>query len=124
MEHEGEIEALEMRLLLEAIHARYGYDLRDYSPTSMKRRIEAALARSGILSPVGTARAVGDVVLPRRRVDGDSAVAAVIGARLGREAAIGLVDPLLGGIHAGHTDSLSIDAVAPQSLRDFREAVQ
>jgi oxygen-dependent protoporphyrinogen oxidase len=73
-----------------------------------------ALARSGILSPAAVARASLDVVLPRRDFTGDRAVADVIGARFGRGAAIGLVDPLLGGIHAGHTDSLSIDAVAPQ----------
>src|SRR4051794_18940567 len=73
-----------------------------------------ALARSGILAPPAVARAALDVVLPKRTWTGDRAVAAVIGDRLGRAAAIGLVDPLLGGIHAGHTDDLSIDAVAPQ----------
>jgi oxygen-dependent protoporphyrinogen oxidase len=73
-----------------------------------------ALARSGILAPGGVARAALDLVLPRRSFAGDRAVAEVIGARFGRDAAMGLVDPLLGGIHAGHTDSLSIDAVAPQ----------
>ena len=73
-----------------------------------------ALARSGILPPAAVARAALDLVLPRRAVNGDRAVSDVIGGRLGRGAAIGLVDPLLGGIHAGHTDSLSIDAVAPQ----------
>jgi chemotaxis protein methyltransferase CheR len=43
---DAEVEALEVRLLLEAIHARYGYDLRDYAPTSMARRVRAALAKS------------------------------------------------------------------------------
>src|SRR5947207_7426701 len=42
-----EIEAIEVRLLLEAIYAKYGYDLRDYAPTSMRRRVLAALGRSG-----------------------------------------------------------------------------
>jgi chemotaxis protein methyltransferase CheR len=45
---EGEVEAIEIRLLLEAIHARYGYDLRDYSQASMRRRVLAALARTGL----------------------------------------------------------------------------
>jgi chemotaxis protein methyltransferase CheR len=40
-------EALEIRLLLEAIHARYGYDLRDYAHPSMRRRVMGALATSG-----------------------------------------------------------------------------
>jgi chemotaxis protein methyltransferase CheR len=43
-----ELEALETRLLLEAIHARYGYDLRGYAEHSMRRRVQAALARSGL----------------------------------------------------------------------------
>jgi len=41
------IEEIEVRLVLEAINARYGYDFRDYSPDSMRRRVQAALARSG-----------------------------------------------------------------------------
>jgi chemotaxis protein methyltransferase CheR len=43
-----EVEDIEIRLLLEAIHARYGYDLRDYAPASMRRRVLAALALSGL----------------------------------------------------------------------------
>ena len=43
-----EIEELEVRLFLEAIHARYGYDLRGYSAISMRRRARAALAKSGL----------------------------------------------------------------------------
>jgi chemotaxis protein methyltransferase CheR len=39
---------LEVSLLLEAIAVRYGYDLRGYTPTSMKRRVLAALAKSGL----------------------------------------------------------------------------
>jgi chemotaxis protein methyltransferase CheR len=48
MELESESETIEIRLLLEAIHERYGYDLRDYAPASMRRRVSAALARSGL----------------------------------------------------------------------------
>ena len=42
-----DVEEIEIRLVLDAIHARYGYDFRDYSPDSMRRRVQAALARSG-----------------------------------------------------------------------------
>ena len=41
------IEEIEVRLVLEAINARYGYDFRDYSPESMRRRVQAAMAHSG-----------------------------------------------------------------------------
>jgi chemotaxis protein methyltransferase CheR len=43
-----EAEAIERRLLLQAILERYGYDFRGYSPESMARRLNAALARTGM----------------------------------------------------------------------------
>jgi chemotaxis protein methyltransferase CheR len=47
MTDEAQVEQLEMRLLLEGIAARYGYDLRGYQPRSLQRRVRAALLRSG-----------------------------------------------------------------------------
>src|SRR5829696_4293637 len=44
---EEEIEQIEVRLVLEAIHAKYGYDFREYSTHSIARRVKAALAKSG-----------------------------------------------------------------------------
>jgi chemotaxis protein methyltransferase CheR len=38
----------DVRSFLEAVHARYGYDLRGYSPQSIGRRVRAALAHSGL----------------------------------------------------------------------------
>jgi chemotaxis protein methyltransferase CheR len=48
MQPDGEVEAIEIRLLLEAVFARYGYDLRGYGPASMRRRVLAVLARSSL----------------------------------------------------------------------------
>jgi chemotaxis protein methyltransferase CheR len=48
MAPEPDAEGIEVRLLLEAIHARYGFDLREYAMSSMRRRVRAALARSGL----------------------------------------------------------------------------
>jgi chemotaxis protein methyltransferase CheR len=48
MDPNPDIEAIEVRLVLEAIHARYGYDLRGYSGASIRRRVLAALAKSGL----------------------------------------------------------------------------
>jgi chemotaxis protein methyltransferase CheR len=42
------IEQIELNLLLEAIYQRYGYDFRQYSPTSVKRRVQHHLAKSKI----------------------------------------------------------------------------
>ena len=73
-----------------------------------------ALARSGILSRAGVARAALEPWLPGEPMTEDESIGAVITRRYGTETAARLVDPLLGGINAGHTDLLSIDAVAPQ----------
>jgi chemotaxis protein methyltransferase CheR len=43
----GSVEALEVGLVLEAIHARYGYDFRRYAPDSIGRRLLAAAAKIG-----------------------------------------------------------------------------
>jgi len=71
-----------------------------------------ALARSGILSLPGIARAGLDLLLPRQQVPPDPSVMQVIGSRLGREVVERLVEPLLGGIHAGRADSLSLESIA------------
>jgi oxygen-dependent protoporphyrinogen oxidase len=72
-----------------------------------------SLARSGIVSPAGMARAALDLVLPTSRLPADPTVADVIGSRLGDEVLDRLVDPLIGGINAGRSDRLSFAAVAP-----------
>lgn len=43
-----ENEEIEVRLLLEAIYAKHGYDLRGYTDTSMRRRVHVVLAHLGL----------------------------------------------------------------------------
>jgi protoporphyrinogen/coproporphyrinogen III oxidase len=73
----------------------------------------AALARSGVLSVAGLARAALDLVLPAAGRDGDVSVASQVGARLGHEVVDRLVEPLLGGVYAGRVDELSFEATLP-----------
>lgn len=42
------LEDLEIRLVLRAIFEKYGYSFQDYAEASMRRRVRAALARSGL----------------------------------------------------------------------------
>ncbi len=63
----------------------------------------AELARSGVLSGPGLARAREDLELPPTDRDGDVPVARYIGARFGDEVVDRLVDPLLGGVYAGRS---------------------
>lgn len=46
-------EQLEMRLLLEAIYQRYGYDFRDYAAASLRRRVWALIEAEGLRSISG-----------------------------------------------------------------------
>ena len=73
----------------------------------------AELAKSGVLSDEGLARASRDLELPATARDGDVPVAGYIGARLGDEVVDRLVDPLLGGVYAGRSAELSFDATLP-----------
>jgi oxygen-dependent protoporphyrinogen oxidase len=80
----------------------------------------AALARSGVLSPQGMARAGLDLVLPRTPRGSDVSVAGFIGARLGPEVVDRLVEPLLGGVYAGRAEDLSLDSTLPQLVSATR----
>src|SRR5580704_16161684 len=73
----------------------------------------AELARSGVVSGAGAARASQDLELPPTTRDGDVPVAAFVGARFGAEVVDRLVDPLLGGVYAGRSSDLSFDATMP-----------
>lgn len=75
-----------------------------------------ALTRSGVLSRAGVARALLDRGLPGSPVDPDEdmAVGRFVRRRLGVEVSARLLEPLLGGVYAGHADRLSLQAAAPQ----------
>ena len=71
----------------------------------------AALRRSGLLTEKGLAAVGAD--RPEPAPLGDPAVGQYVGRRLGREVVDRLVDPLLGGVYAGHADALSLRATMP-----------
>jgi oxygen-dependent protoporphyrinogen oxidase len=71
------------------------------------------LARSGLLSPAALARAGLDLVLPRRPLPADPSVGELVRPRLGGQVFDRLVDPLLGGVHAGPADLLSAQSCVP-----------
>ncbi|MDY7526542.1 protoporphyrinogen oxidase [Cryobacterium sp. 10C2] len=72
------------------------------------------LLRSRLLSPLGFARVLLDLVLPAgRTLPADPTIAEIVVPRMGHEVFDRLVDPLLGGIHAGRADELSAHSTAP-----------
>lgn len=73
-----------------------------------------AAARSGVLSWPGALRAAAERWLPARPLRGDVSVGRLVEQRLGPEVRDRLVEPLLGGVYAGHADELSLHATVPQ----------
>ena len=71
------------------------------------------LAASRVLSPEGLARASAETPTD---VTGDVSVGDLVAARLGDEVVERLVEPLLGGVYAGHARRLSAAAAVPQLL--------
>ncbi|WP_172193744.1 protoporphyrinogen oxidase [Saccharibacillus qingshengii] len=70
--------------------------------------------RTGLISPLGKLRAALDFFKPARRIGEDEALGDFIERRLGREVLEQITEPLLAGIYAGDTRSLSVMATFPQ----------
>ena len=74
-----------------------------------------ALAESGVISRSGLARAALDAVMPATRLgEQDVSVGWLIEERFGKEVVDRLVEPLLGGVYAGHAREISARAAVPQ----------
>ena len=76
-----------------------------------------ALLRSGLLSPWGAVRAGVDLVLPRRDQGDDPSIAELLRPRFGAEVFDRLIEPLLGGVHAGRAEMLSARSAVPEVFR-------
>lgn len=72
------------------------------------------LARTRVLSPLGRMRAALELFVPRSTDTRDESIAGFVTRRFGREAYDWLIEPLLGGIHAGDGERLSLTATFPQ----------
>jgi oxygen-dependent protoporphyrinogen oxidase len=76
-------------------------------------------ARTRILGPGGQLGLLRDVLLPRPDVRGrlgDRSIGPLVTRKLGARVTDALVDPLIGGIHAGSVDDMSAAAVFPPLL--------
>jgi protoporphyrinogen/coproporphyrinogen III oxidase len=74
-----------------------------------------ALAESRVISKAGLARAAMDAVLPASSLEGrDASIGNLVEERFGKEVVDRLVEPLLGGVYAGHAREISARAAVPQ----------
>ena len=81
-----------------------------------------AVLRSGILSPAGALRAGLDLVLPATPPRERDTVRDLVRRRFGAEVADRLVDPLVGGIHAGWSGELGAAETVPQLVEAARRS--
>lgn len=72
------------------------------------------LAASGVLSDAGLARVRAEPGLPVVAIGADVSVGDLVAQRLGEEVTDRLVEPLLGGVYAGHSRQISARAAMPQ----------
>lgn len=70
--------------------------------------------KTGLISPLGKMRALFDLVIPARQNQQDESLGHFIERRLGKEVLEHITEPLLAGIYAGDTRSLSLTATFPQ----------
>jgi len=67
-----------------------------------------------LLSPIARARLALEPMIPPRRTSDDEAVGAFFRRRFGSSTVASIAEPLLGGIHAGDIDALSIRSLFPR----------
>lgn len=81
------------------------------------------LADSGVISKPGLARAAMDSMLPASTLeDGqDTSIGGLVEERFGKEVVDRLVEPLLGGVYAGHAREISVRAALPQVVGLLRQ---
>jgi oxygen-dependent protoporphyrinogen oxidase len=74
-----------------------------------------------LLSADGWRRASTEPGLPAPGLADDVAIGSVVDDRFGPEVTDRLLEPLLGGVYAGHTRQLSFEAIAPELYARYRE---
>ena len=90
----------------------------------------SADAVADVLSPEGVRRVAEEPTLPPTRLDGDVSIGDLVEQRFGAEVVDRLVEPLLGGVYAGHAREISAMAAVPQVValldkhRSLSEAAQ
>lgn len=74
-------------------------------------------ALSSLISWPGKIRMGLDLILPKRKHEADETLASFVVRRLGREALDKIAEPLIGGIHGGDPETMSLKASFPRFLQ-------
>ncbi|PKM42465.1 MAG: protoporphyrinogen oxidase [Firmicutes bacterium HGW-Firmicutes-8] len=74
-------------------------------------------ALSSLISWPGKIRMAFDLVIPQKKEDSDETLGSFVTRRLGKEALDKIAEPLIGGIHAGDPDQMSLKASFPRFIQ-------
>lgn len=74
-------------------------------------------ALSPLISWPGKIRMAFDLFIPPKKDDGDETLGSFVTRRLGKEALDKIAEPLIGGIHAGDPDQMSLKASFPRFIQ-------
>ncbi len=74
-------------------------------------------ALSPLISWPGKIRMAFDLVIPQKKTGEDETLGSFVTRRLGREALDKIAEPLIGGIHAGDPDQMSLKASFPRFIQ-------
>ncbi|MHB9095431.1 MAG: protoporphyrinogen oxidase [Eubacteriales bacterium] len=74
-------------------------------------------ALSPLISWPGKIRMAFDLIIPQKKTDSDETLGSFVTRRLGKEALDKIAEPLIGGIHAGDPDQMSLKASFPRFIQ-------
>jgi len=74
-------------------------------------------ALSPLISWPGKIRMAFDFIIPQKKIDEDETLGSFVTRRLGKEALDKIAEPLIGGIHAGDPDQMSLKASFPRFIQ-------
>jgi protoporphyrinogen/coproporphyrinogen III oxidase len=86
-------------------------------PTRIRPTLRSTLFTLGAKARMGI-----ELFLPRRKAEGDESIASFVRRRFGTEAVQYIADPLLGGIHGGDVERLSMRALFPRFVDAERQS--
>lgn len=90
--------------------------LMDLVPTKL-----VPFALSPLISWPGKIRMAMDLFIPKRKTDEDETLGSFVTRRLGKEALDKIAEPLIGGVHAGDPDHMSLKASFPRFINMEQE---
>ncbi|HYF93179.1 MAG TPA: protoporphyrinogen oxidase [Symbiobacteriaceae bacterium] len=77
--------------------------------------------KTRLLSPIGKLRAGLEPLMPLKKDDADESIGSFVGRRFGREVLENVAGPLMGGIHGGDWENVSIRCTFPSFVKMEKE---